>query len=174
MEVSENIMKITETGRINDLGIIIKLYLHRCMLGFGIIPATLMFLGLWFTPETPRWLVFHNNVDKARKTLKRVRHWSVVDDELAKITQARDKSTQGDSISKSILYRSANKKVYFHTKCIIVSSVITISISSTFLILEPLYTHKYGYAVLIPLWICWYIQHYQLAARTIAGALNIA
>jgi len=73
------------------------------MLGFGIIPATLMFIGLWFTPETPRWLVFHNNVDKARKTLKRVRHWSVVEEELAKITQARDKSTQGDSISESVV-----------------------------------------------------------------------
>ena len=59
-----------------------------------------MLIGLLFTPETPRWLVFHNRVDKARKVLHQVRHRSEVDDELDIITNARDTSTQGDSVSK--------------------------------------------------------------------------
>jgi len=72
----------------------------RCILGFAIIPASLMLIGLLFTPETPRWLVFHNRVDKARKVLLKVRHVTEVEDELNIITVARDDSTQGDSVSK--------------------------------------------------------------------------
>ena len=59
-----------------------------------------MFIGLLFTPETPRWLVFHNRVEKARKVLCQVRHKSEVDEELQLITKARDASTQGESVSK--------------------------------------------------------------------------
>ena len=59
-----------------------------------------MFTGLWFTPETPRWLVFHSRVNKARKVLCKVRHRYEVDEELDIITKARDMSTQGDSVSK--------------------------------------------------------------------------
>ena len=69
-------------------------------MGFGFIPAILMLIGLLFTPETPRWLVFHNRVDKARKVLHRVRHRCEVEDELEIITNARDTSTQGDSVSE--------------------------------------------------------------------------
>ena len=59
-----------------------------------------MLVSLLFTPETPRWLVFHNRVDKARKVLHKVRQKCEVDDELDIITNARDTSTQGDSVSK--------------------------------------------------------------------------
>ena len=59
-----------------------------------------MLIGLLFTPETPRWLVFHNRVEKARKVLHKVRHRCEVEDELSIIVNARDKSTQGESVSK--------------------------------------------------------------------------
>ena len=59
-----------------------------------------MFISLLFTPETPRWLVFHNRIDKARKVLLKVRHRNEVENELEIITSARDASTQGESVSK--------------------------------------------------------------------------
>ena len=73
---------------------------HRFILGFGLIPGVLMVISLLFTPETPRWLVFHNRVDKARKVLHLVRHKCEVEDELEIITKARDMSTQGETVSK--------------------------------------------------------------------------
>ena len=72
----------------------------RCILGFAIIPAVLMLIGLLFTPETPRWLVFHNRIDKARKVLHQVRHRGEVENELTIIINAREMSTQGESVSK--------------------------------------------------------------------------
>ena len=73
---------------------------YRCILGFGLIPGILMFISLLYTPETPRWLVFHNRVEKARQVLRQVRHKCEVEDELEIIARARDMSTQGDSVSK--------------------------------------------------------------------------
>ena len=59
-----------------------------------------MLIGLLFTPETPRWLVFHNKIEKARKVLLKVRQRGEVEDELNLIINARDTSTQGESVSK--------------------------------------------------------------------------
>src|SRR6185369_11053162 len=42
----------------------------RWMLGMVALPALLFFVLLFFTPETPRWLILHTgNVDEARKII---------------------------------------------------------------------------------------------------------
>jgi MFS transporter, SP family, arabinose:H+ symporter len=42
----------------------------RWMLGIVAIPAVLFFVLLFFTPETPRWLILHkDNLDEARKII---------------------------------------------------------------------------------------------------------
>ena len=55
------------------------------MLGLAGIPSLIMFVGLLFMPETPRWLVFHGKTTKARQTLARVREPSKVSEELNSI-----------------------------------------------------------------------------------------
>lgn len=90
---------IESTSVLSGLKYIIILC-YRCILGFGLIPGILMFISLLYTPETPRWLVFHNRVEKARKVLRLVRHKCEVEDELEIIARARDTSIQGDSVSK--------------------------------------------------------------------------
>ncbi len=45
----------------------------RYMLGLAAIPAVILALGMLPLPDTPRWLVNHNEPEKARLVLKRIR-----------------------------------------------------------------------------------------------------
>ncbi|MEX1044585.1 MAG: sugar porter family MFS transporter [Chthoniobacterales bacterium] len=44
----------------------------RWMLGVISVPAVLMFLGMLFLPESPRWLVLKNRLSQARQVLQRL------------------------------------------------------------------------------------------------------
>ena len=44
----------------------------RIMILFGCIPSILLFIGMLIMPESPRWLVEHNKLVKAREVLMRV------------------------------------------------------------------------------------------------------
>lgn len=55
------------------------------MLGLAGVPSLVMFLGFLCMPESPRWLVFHHRVDKARQVLQRVRQTADVNEELQTI-----------------------------------------------------------------------------------------
>ena len=57
----------------------------RWMFGIGLIPAILLTLGMFFLPESPRWLVKQNMLDKARRTLQRLRQSGDVVHELTEI-----------------------------------------------------------------------------------------
>lgn len=45
----------------------------RYMLGFCVIPAIVLFVGLYFVPESPRWLLMKNHYETAEKVLETVR-----------------------------------------------------------------------------------------------------
>ncbi|XP_065886410.1 proton myo-inositol cotransporter-like isoform X3 [Dysidea avara] len=59
----------------------------RFMLGLAGVPSVIMFVGLLFMPESPRWLVFHQKEDKARKVLAKTRMPEQVEGELASIRE---------------------------------------------------------------------------------------
>ncbi len=42
------------------------------MLGLASIPGIIQFIGFWFLPESPRWLVKHGSIEKAKETLKKL------------------------------------------------------------------------------------------------------
>ena len=44
----------------------------RWMLGFALIPSIIVFIGIFFQPETPRWLVKNGFEDKAHEVLNRL------------------------------------------------------------------------------------------------------
>ena len=46
----------------------------RWMLGAGVVPAALLFLGVLFLPRSPRWLVTKGKLTLALATLRKIRH----------------------------------------------------------------------------------------------------
>ncbi len=57
----------------------------RYMFAVGAIPAFSLFVGMLFLPESPRWLVKHGFIDKARDVLMRIRGTRDVEVELSGI-----------------------------------------------------------------------------------------
>lgn len=54
----------------------------RWMFGIGVIPAVLLGIGMIFLPESPRWLVAQQQVDKATQTLRHLRDSTDVSHEI--------------------------------------------------------------------------------------------
>lgn len=61
----------------------------RWMLGLAALPAVALFIGLFFLPDTPRWYMSKGRTDEAGAVLRRTLPAGEVDDELARIEQAR-------------------------------------------------------------------------------------
>ena len=57
----------------------------RWMFGLAAIPAIILAVGLFFVPESPRWLMSRSRNAQARSVLERIRETSQVDAELAEI-----------------------------------------------------------------------------------------
>lgn len=57
----------------------------RWMLVIATVPAVLLWFGMLFVPESPRWLASRGRFDDARSTLGRIRDAQVVDEEFAEI-----------------------------------------------------------------------------------------
>ena len=64
------------------------------MLGLAAVPSVLMFVGVLFMPESPRWLVFHGKVDKAKRVLGKIRPWDDVIPELQNIVTDYEEHTR--------------------------------------------------------------------------------
>lgn len=60
----------------------------RLMFAIGIIPAIMLGIGMFFLPESPRWLVKQNRLTDAKKTLCYLRQSDQVDQELADIVKS--------------------------------------------------------------------------------------
>lgn len=60
----------------------------RWMLGLAVIPSVVLFVGMLFMPETPRWLASHNRMEEARRVLHRTRHPEEIDEAFDEIQAA--------------------------------------------------------------------------------------
>lgn len=67
----------------------------RWMLGLAAIPAVILGVGMFFLPETPRWLVSKNLTERARSVLRRTRGEERVDEELADIERVESQEEEG-------------------------------------------------------------------------------
>ena len=57
----------------------------RPMFYVGVIPATIMFVGMLFLPETPRWLISKGFESKCREVLEKVEEPALVEDVISRM-----------------------------------------------------------------------------------------
>lgn len=67
----------------------------RAMFAFGAVPATLLLIGMFLLPGSPRWLVAHQQTDRAAVVLQKIRG-------------TRDVSGELDDISRSVRTQKAD------------------------------------------------------------------
>lgn len=65
----------------------------RWMFGLAAIPALILGTGMFFLPDSPRWLVGRGKSNQAHKILKRIRVTNQVQDELGNIKESEKKQT---------------------------------------------------------------------------------
>lgn len=64
----------------------------RYMLGVATIPAVLLFLGMLFVPESPRWYASKHRFDEALAVLRRIRHAHEARAEFAEIKERAERA----------------------------------------------------------------------------------
>ncbi|MGH9680487.1 MAG: sugar porter family MFS transporter, partial [Candidatus Acidiferrales bacterium] len=71
----------------------------RWMLGLAVVPAAVFGVGMFFLPESPRWLAGRGDLPAARKTLARIRGESDISVEMLEIEQSLDLSKEQGRLS---------------------------------------------------------------------------
>jgi SP family sugar:H+ symporter-like MFS transporter len=59
----------------------------RTMLGLAVVPSLVLLVGMYFMPETPRWLVSRGRDDEARDVLRQTRDEEAVEREVTEIKE---------------------------------------------------------------------------------------
>ena len=65
------------------------------MLGLAAIPAIVLLVGMYFMPETPRWLMSRNREDEARDVLLRSRTEEETEEEIQDIKEVEREEAEG-------------------------------------------------------------------------------
>ncbi|MBS4162589.1 sugar porter family MFS transporter, partial [Klebsiella pneumoniae] len=67
----------------------------RWMLGLAIVPSTALLIGIFFMPESPRWLLANGRDGKARAVLAKMRGRNRVDQEVHEIKETEKRDNGG-------------------------------------------------------------------------------
>src|ERR687894_1308045 len=67
----------------------------RWMLGLAVIPSLVLLIGMYFLPETPRWLVSQDRDEDARDVLRRSRDEETVEKEIQDIKEVEEQEESG-------------------------------------------------------------------------------
>lgn len=67
----------------------------RWMIALAVIPSVLLFLGMLFMPETPRWLATKDRDEEAREVLRRTRDEAAVEAEMSDIKRVESQEEGG-------------------------------------------------------------------------------
>jgi SP family galactose:H+ symporter-like MFS transporter len=67
----------------------------RYMFGLAAVPSVGLIVGMWWLPDSPRWLISKSKVDQARKVLQRARTTSDVGPEIKDIQKSMSQQGKG-------------------------------------------------------------------------------
>lgn len=67
----------------------------RAMFAVVLVPAAILFIGVLWLPETPRWLIANNDITQARHVLQRIRHSEAEIEKDIEVIQISLQNTQG-------------------------------------------------------------------------------
>ncbi|MHB1953011.1 MAG: sugar porter family MFS transporter [Sulfobacillus sp.] len=67
----------------------------RYMFGLAAIPSVALIVGMWWLPDSPRWLISKSKVEQARQILQRARTVSDVGPEIADIQKSMEQQGAG-------------------------------------------------------------------------------
>jgi SP family sugar:H+ symporter-like MFS transporter len=67
----------------------------RTMLGLAVVPSLALLVGMYFMPETPRWLVSREREDEARDVLRQTRDDEAVEREIREIKEVEREESGG-------------------------------------------------------------------------------
>jgi SP family galactose:H+ symporter-like MFS transporter len=67
----------------------------RYMFGLAAIPSIALIIGMWYLPDSPRWLISKSKIEQAKQILKRARTVSDVSPEITGIQQSMEKQGAG-------------------------------------------------------------------------------
>jgi sugar porter (SP) family MFS transporter len=66
----------------------------RWPLGLAAVPALVLLVGMYFLPETPRWLISQDRDDEARRVLERTRAGEKIEGELEEIRKVEEETKE--------------------------------------------------------------------------------
>jgi sugar porter (SP) family MFS transporter len=69
----------------------------RIMVGAAVVPSLVLLVGMFFMPETPRYLMHSGEEDEAREVMAEVRDEHEVDDEIEEIREVEEREEQAGS-----------------------------------------------------------------------------
>ena len=67
----------------------------RYMFGLAVVPSIGLVIGMWWLPDSPRWLISKSKIDQARQVLRRARTDSSIDPEIKDIQQSMAEKDKG-------------------------------------------------------------------------------
>ena len=79
----------------------------RWMLGLAVIPSLVLLIGMYFMPETPRWLVSRGREDDARDVLRQSRSEEEAENEIREIKEVEREEEGGLSELRASWVRPA-------------------------------------------------------------------
>lgn len=109
----------------------LKEFNWRWMLGIQALPAITYFLLLFIVPESPRWLIMHNQLDKAKEVLSRMNGATKVDEIVKSVQVGLNSGEKKEKASLKELLSPALKLVLIAGLVVAITQQIT-GINSVF------------------------------------------